>query len=260
MKNLKTGTIAAIMLAVIVFAACKKNSVSPSATTGPQLSFQMMADNNASLAAASNNALQTNALSTGIPGLTITAAVANISKFKLEAKKNGVETEIITKNLSNVNLFALSPSIANVTILPGTYTEVELRVDLDRSNTDSLPLKLNGTFTNSGGKVIPFEFDLNNNVEIKAEAENIVITDTTNFAAIVHMHLPKLEAGITAADLDAATLTNGILVISNSSNTSLYRRILDNFGACGESEFRHDHGDKNGGDNDNSGHGNNGND
>src|ERR1700744_5488046 len=100
MKTLKTGIYAAILLAVISLAACKKNGVSPASTTsGPQLAFQMMADNSTSLAAASSG-LTTNSI--GISGLTFSSATANISKFKLEATKNGVETEITTRNLSNV--------------------------------------------------------------------------------------------------------------------------------------------------------------
>lgn len=260
MKTLRTSIIASGLLAIIALAACKKNGVSPSSSaSGPQLSFQMKADNSTSLAA-STSGLTTNSFT--IPGLTFTSAVANISQFKLEATKNGVETEISTRNLPAVDLFALSPAIANASITPGTYTHVEIKVELKKVNDPfSIPLTVKGTFTNSSGQATPFELDLNDNVEIKGEAGNVTVTDTTNFSAIIHLHLPRLESGITANDLDNGTLTNGVLIISANSNTSIYRRILENLANSGEAELRHGHDDR--GDDhgdDNGDHGNGGDD
>lgn len=260
MKTLRTSVIAMLSLAMLSLAACKKNGNSPSSTK-PQLSFQMQADNGTANLASTSTGLKQNAVNSGITGLTWTSAVANIGRFKLEAKKNGVETEISTKNLSNVDLFALSPTLANVSINPGTYTQIEIKAQLFHTNTDAIPLKLSGTFTNGAGTVIPVEFDLNDDLEVKAEAENVTVTDSTDFTAIIHLHLNKLVAGLTAADLDNATLTNGAIVISGSSNNTIYERIKNNLSTSGDSEMRHRHhgeGGDDGGDhdgNDNSGHG-----
>jgi hypothetical protein len=257
MRKFRAGIIAGVILAVISLAACKKNGSSPSPTT-PQLGFQLKAVNaSTTLASApgANKSLTTNSAVASIAGLTWSSGIANISRFKLEAKKNGIETEITSKNLTNVDLFALSPSIINVTLDTGTYKEIEIRVELQMSaDTSMIPLRLKGSFTTSGGTVIPIEFDLNDNVTIKAEAENIAVSSTTDFVALVQMRLDKLEAGVTAADLDAATLTNGVIVISNNSNTSIYNKVLSNFSSCGESKLRDRHNGE-GGDG-----GNNGND
>ena len=176
-----------------------------------------------------------------IAGLSWTAGIANISKFKLEAKRNGVETEIESKNLTNVDLFALSPTVANITVDSGTYKEIEIRVVLLHSSTSAIPLKLTGTFTNSSGTPVPIEFDFNDDAIIKAEAHDVVITGTTDFAALVHMHLSKLTAGLSASDLEAATLTNNTIIVSQTSNTSIYNKILNNLTTCGDSEFRDEH-------------------
>jgi hypothetical protein len=255
MKKLKLGALACVTLAVISLAACKKNGVSPSSTT-PQMSFQVKADNlSTDLASTSQGSTAVNT----ITGLTWTSGIANISQFKLEAKKNGVETEIQSRNLTNVDLFAANPSIANVTLDTGTYREIEISVVFQKSpDASALPLKLNGTFTTGGGTVIPIEFDFNDNAVIKTEGHNITVTSSTDFVALVHLHLGKLEAGITAADLDNATLTNGTIVISRTSNASIYNRVLNNLGNCGESEFN-EHNKGGHGDNGNDGNGNNGN-
>jgi hypothetical protein len=255
MKTFKAGTIAAITLAAISLSACKKSGNAPTSKTS-QVSFEMVADN--STTSLSGSSFTTNSATAGVPGLIFTAGTANISQFKLEAKRNGIKTEISSKNLTNVDLFAPTPSIANITIDTGIYKEIEIKVVLQKTaDISAIPLKLTGTFTNGQGTVIPVEFDLNDDVIIKAEAENIHVTTTTDFVALVHVHLLKLESGITTATLDAATLTNGILIISNSSNTSIYNRVLANFSNCGETEFREHHKGKDGNDdngNDGSGH------
>jgi hypothetical protein len=220
----------------------------------------MKADNSTTnlSATTSTSGLATNSTFTGIPGLTFTSGTANISQFKFEAKRNGVEIEVTSKKLTNIDLFAASPSIAGVTIDTGTYREIELRAIFQKSaDTTAIPLQLKGSFTASGGTVIPIEFDLNDNATIKSEVEDVHVTSTTDFAALIHVHLRKLESGVTAADLEAAKLTNGILVISNSSNTAIYNKILSNFTNCGEAEF---HGHHHDGSDDNSGKGHDGND
>jgi hypothetical protein len=259
MKKLTTGVIAAIALIAVSLTACKKTGSSP-ASQASQMSFQLQADNATSnLAVSSTGSLATNSSTfSGISGLTFTSGIANISRYKLEAKRNGVEIEVSSRNLTNVDLFAASPVIASVSLDTGTYREIEISVLLTHSaDTSAIPLKLKGTFTNSSGTAIPIEFDLNDDVTIKSEAQNITVTSTTDFAALIHLHVRKLEANVTTADLEAATLTNGVLLISRNSNKSIYDKVINNFSNCGEPEFREHH---KGGNDDNSGKGNGGND
>src|ERR1700733_3116116 len=125
MKKFTTGTIAAIALAVLSITGCKKTGSSPSSTTS-QLSFEMQADNSTTNLSSSSTGLSTNSTFTGITGLTFTSGTANISRFKFEAKRQGVEIEISSRNLTNIDLFALSPKIAGVTLDTGTYREIEI--------------------------------------------------------------------------------------------------------------------------------------
>lgn len=240
MKTFKTGIFAAIVLTLIGLTACKKTGNKPTSTNS-QLSFQLRADNATSTLAATNTSgtLTTNSTFQSIPGLTITSALANISKFKFEAKRNGIEIEVSSKNLSNVDLFALDPTVTTVTLDTGIYKEIEIKVELLlSSDTSALPLKLKGTFTNSGGAIIPIEFDFNSDATIKAEAENINVSNTINFVSLVHLHLNKLEAGITATELANATQTKGTIIISPTSNIGIYNQVLANLESCSENEFK----------------------
>jgi hypothetical protein len=239
MKTFKTSIFAAVLLSVMVLAACKKNSSTPKpASATSQLAFQMQAVNNSSN-------LATNSLATSsIAGLTWTAGMANISKFVFEAQRNGVTINVTSRNADSVNLFTVNPTVTYITLDTGVYKEIEIKVYLEpTSDTSHLPLKLTGTFTNDSSKVIPIELDLNSDVTISAEADNVHITGITDYVALVQMELPKLTAGVTAADLNSATLTNGKIIISKTSNTSIYWKIKSDFADCGHSEFREHHRD-----------------
>src|SRR5476651_2152145 len=108
MRLFKTSITAVILLTVFSIAACKKNGVSPASSL---VSFQLHADNSVTtLASIPGSGLTTNSVTASIAGLTWTSGVANISRFKFEAKNHGTGTEIISKNLGNVDLFASSTS------------------------------------------------------------------------------------------------------------------------------------------------------
>jgi hypothetical protein len=224
----------AIVVTSIAFSSCKKDSLlnSPS-----EVSFALQTDNSVTTF-------------TGAPAvsLTWTSGLANISSFKLEAKRNGVETEIKSKNLTNVDLFSLVPALATATIDSGTYKEIEVRVVLAKSTTSDLPLLLKGTFKNSSGVSVPVELDFNDDATIKAEVENVTIDSKTDIATTISMHLNKLLTNVSVSDLNSATLTNGTIVISSTSNASIYNKIKTNLLTCGESKGfeRHEKSERHG--------------
>ena len=234
--------------------SCKKDNSAgvPSSTSTSQMSFGINSDN------ATTNFSALGGASSGAAAITWTSGMANISGFRLEATKKGFQIEIRSNNLTNVDLFAINPSLVGATIDTGVYTQIEVRVELSQSSNGTLPLTLKGNFTNSGGTVIPIELDFNDNAEIRAEASNVTIDSKTDITSIVTMHLNKLLAGVSANQLNNATLTNGTLIISSSSNTVIYNEIKNAITNCGDDDgfVRHDKGNDGNGNN-NGGNGNN---
>jgi len=233
----KTGI--CIMMAAALLASCKKSGPTYVTASSSQLSMGIKADNaitplNATNATALNSSPQTSAM------VTFTSGIANISGFKFEARKKGLQIEVQSRGLSTIDLFAINPTMIGITLDTGTYTEIELRVEFTKSSTATLPLVLKGTFTTTSGTVIPVEFDLNDNAEVKVEQHDAVVDGKTNLTNVVMLHLNKLLTGVSPADLSAATQTNGTIIISSSSNNSIYKRILDNLSSCGDSNgFEH---------------------
>lgn len=232
MKTVRTSVITTMVLVILSFAACKKGSknaaVIPSSTA--KLSFQLKAT------AASLASLPADS-SSSIAGLVWTAGHANIGKFAFEARRSGVSINIVSNNLTNVDLFALTPLQTYVTLDTGVYKEIEVTAFLE--STDSIPpLKVSGTFTNDSSKVVPIEFDLSGHATVNVEENNIDINGVTDYTALLDLQLARLTKGITADELNKATLTNGSIIISKSSNTTLYWKMRSNIARCGWGEFR----------------------
>jgi hypothetical protein len=232
-KNTTSIKLAIVSLALVSgLYSCQKSGVSPASTTGPKISFGVSADKSFAGAAATPG--------TAAAAIKWTAGNANISKFEFEATKGGVKTSIETRGLQNVDLFALTPVLADTKIDTGTYSQIEVKIEFAKSGS-ALPLSVQGNFTSSGGTVIPVEIDVNDSFEVKAESKQVFIDKTTDLKTFVKLHLDKVLAGITVADLEAATLTSGKMIISSTSNVGLFNKIKLNVAQSGENEFEGEH-------------------
>jgi hypothetical protein len=232
MKKTYLSCFAVAVASAMLFTGCKKDS---SIATDTQMAFTMQSDNSLTTLASSNQTGggggMTVLAATGTASVAWTSATANISKFKLNAKKSGVAFEVISSGLVNVDLMATLPSTINVTIANGTYTNVELHVVLTKSTATPpiLPFVLKGTYTTKAGTTVPIEFDFNEDVELVAAANDLTIDGKNNLLAKVSLHLNKLLANITAQEVDATTRTvvNGVstILITNIINPTLYNKI-----------------------------------
>jgi hypothetical protein len=223
---LKFYAVAIITSAALV--SCTKDK-STSVASSADVAFAMSADNAASsLTTTSVSSMQTNAIVVTNASVKWTSAIANISRFKLEAKKNNQEVEITTKNISNLDLLAIDPATVTAKIDTGTYKQIEVKVFLVKSSDTNIPLTFKGTFTTSGGAAVPIEFDYNDNAILKAEIENVSVDATTDVTAKLSFHLNKLLTAISSSTIDAATRTNGTIVISSTSNPFLYNKMIAN--------------------------------
>jgi hypothetical protein len=260
LKNvIKIGAALILFTIVVNISSCKKSGVSPSAANSKvsQVSFGVLSDASPANLAAAGSTVAVNAV-TAPPLITFTSGIANVTRFEFEAKKDGVETSVETRNLMNVDLFALNPALVNTVIDTGTYKEIEVRLVLTQSSTSAIPLTLMGTVTPPQGAAIPFEFDFNQDLQIKAEAKNVVISATQNLKTMFLLHWNMILANISPADVSAATLTNGKIVVSSTSNAAIFNKIVANLGSIGETKFENEGGDDHGGNNGNGGHGNDG--
>lgn len=223
---MKISTLSALLFmgSLSFLASCKKSNNSASGFT-----YKLTT---------SNRATAVGKVETGNISWTTGYATANLLKF--EAKNSsGSEVEFKTSVSQRVDIFSsLASAIGSINLPQGTYSEIEFKAELAPGGSDAA-LELNGTFT-SGASTTPVVFTVNSPLEIKTERNNVVISDNASYTALTTLNLSQLTSGITEAMLNSATRTNGKIIISASSNTSIYNIMLANMDSCDEMEFEHD--------------------
>jgi hypothetical protein len=226
--------ISATLLASTLFASCdKSNTTSNPAPNSNKASLSY------ELKVVNKNAAISNKGTAG-GSIQWTTAVARPTLVKFEAKQNGVEQELKSTNTNQIDLMSSVDIVfGNFTLAAGTYSEIELKIQLNKSGS-APALQMEGQFTN-GTVTIPVSFEVNEFIELKAEQENVTISNNTSFTSVTTLDLSAFTSGITEAMITAGSLTGGTLVISSSSNQAIYSIILANIESMHHSShFEHD--------------------
>ena len=165
--------------------------------------------------------------------VTWTSGFASATEIEFEAKKDSTELEFKSSAPQRIDLFAPLSTLGFVAIPPGVYKEVEYEIHLSPAPPDAA-LELRGTYNST-----PIVFRVNTPFKIEAEFNDITITQGNNFTATILLNLSLLTQGITDAALSNATLTNGEILISATSNTALYNIMLANLKDIDNVEIDH---------------------
>jgi hypothetical protein len=220
-----------MMMVCLMFTACKKAEVATA--TDPQLTFALVPDNPmVTFAAAKAGSVALTSTAIGKQAFSWYAGTANITRFRLNAKRGGVAAEYSSANLANVDLFSLASLLSTISIPKGDYTDVRGAVVFSQVTAPPYPLVLLGTYTTGGGTNIPVEFDLNDNLEINVNIANIIADGSKDFTTNISMHLNMFLNSIPASDIDAAARTNGTILITKAINPTLYNKIKGNMLIC----------------------------
>ena len=213
----------AIAVTALFFIGCKKNNSSSSAG----VKFQLQTTNRISTLAR---------LQAG--SIQWTSGFGNVTEEKFEAKMSAQEIEQKSQTKQKVDLFTSISTLGNITLAPGTYTEVEFKVELNPTGTEGA-LELNGQFT-SGGITTPVAFKVSAPIELKNEKSNVAVTDNNSYKAITTIDLSLITKGITESMLNAAVKTNGTILISSAINSNIFNLLVKNLHDSDEVEFEHD--------------------
>lgn len=222
----------AILAGVILLSSCSKDDASGSG----QVSYKVKPTNFTASVSSTVNGSGLIVIVNSNSSLTWTSGNLNVSEIDFEAENGDQEIEYELKGQFNVDLLNISPTLGNVKIPAGTYDEVELKLELKPSATN-IPLSLKGVYTNSSGVKTPVEFHFNEEFEIEVEAENVTIGGSEDYIALINVQLNKFLLNVSSSDLDQAAKTNGSIIVSSSSNTSLYNKFKSNLNVFGDCDF-----------------------
>ena len=129
-----------------------------------------------------------------------------------------------------VDLFENNPVFGNVDIDHGVYSNVNVKLDLKQAAKDS-SLHITGIYTSPLGAsmdVVSSVGGENEDFAFLVKAKNKLGAANEDFIDFLNLRLHALLSGVKTSDINAATLTNGMIVINSISNTSIYTKIAAN--------------------------------
>ena len=233
MKALKIIALLAIATGITVV-SCQKESLDPTASS---LGVKIQATNKSSLVLKSALA-STPAFAWDSSFIIVSKITFEAEKLENEMSSDSSEFEIEWNGPKKVDLFNLNSLIGNIILQPGLYHEISLNVKALKKDAGNLPVfYLSGTYSNSEGSAIPIAVVVDEDLEFRVKQEGAVIDSVTEYTSLINLNLSLLLSDVMTSDLDGATLTNGRIIISISSNVSLYNKIISKFSSCTESEF-----------------------
>ncbi|HWZ16055.1 MAG TPA: hypothetical protein VNW95_12525 [Mucilaginibacter sp.] len=239
MKNtsLKTSALLLMVLVLSIVSCAKKNGVTPK----KKLSYQFKVTGaSAALVAGTQNSTLTTTATTGA-NITWQSGYANVASISFEGKNQDNKQsheDFIESAVYKLDLFGTTQLIGKVDLAVGTYRNVDFKIEL-KQTASGAALFLKGVYASAKGN-IPVELSLNegnDNMEIKAIAKDLTVGAKDSYIAYINLHLDKLIVGVKSADLDAATLTGGTIVISSTSNVAIYTKIKATLGNCSDGDY-----------------------
>ncbi|HLO60148.1 MAG TPA: hypothetical protein VK179_15470 [Bacteroidales bacterium] len=164
-----------------------------------------------------------------------------VSKIEFEAEKGdsqGPEISYEWKGPRTIDLLGLNNFVGSISLPPGVYHEVSLKLVAYQSDAGSSPVfYLSGIYINAAGTEIPVVLEMNEDIELRVKQEGYLLDASVDYTSLIHMNLSLLFDGISASDLDGATLTDGTIVINSASNADIYNTVLYNLSTCSEYHF-----------------------
>jgi len=224
-----------------ILSSCQKNTSSNSGQSA--LGFQMQAinktfpvgtvlDNSGNV---TKDAVLDAAHNTGT--FVFDTAVMNVSRIKFDAEehkinshRDSIEVMIEWSGPKTVDLLNMSDLIGQINLVQANYDRISVMMQSVRGDFGKSPVfYLAGTYTNDSAKVIPLQITIDESVSFSASESGAALDSTSNWVNLVQVNLSLVMSHVRQVNLDAATLTNGVLVVSSTSNIALYRNIRFDF-------------------------------
>jgi hypothetical protein len=235
--------IAATGLMVISIASCTK-SPDNTVTTGIALSISGITTSPASTGMGMKSA----AIAT--TGFTFAEALIGIKEIELKRKeehlhdtltpRDTVHGEFHFKGKYLIDLLAgtSTPDLGLASFVPGTYNKFESSTARLIDGGKSISVK--GSYTDLSSKVFNFDFSTRGMFEFEFESDSgFVLTEGNILQMVVNVNLPALLANI---DFSTATAdANNVIVINETTNIELFKRIKHNLRRMGEMHEDHHH-------------------
>ena len=155
-------------------------------------------------------------------GIDWTTATLNLARAELTAKKeSGEEVQASAENLSNINLLTPGKYFGEISIPKAAYSSVQVKLIMKKSSGADIPLTLKAKLTSSSGNQVPVEFYFNDDAQLTVQT-NALEAKGDRYIGQIRLQLITFLSQIDLSQISTAERTNGVIIISNTSNTQLY--------------------------------------
>jgi hypothetical protein len=225
-----------VLLAIVSgFFACQKDNANSSNSGNTNLGIKIQALNKSFSLPVTNTTLKSTSIANSSITWDTARMVVSSVKFEAELKSvithhDSIEIDYKWSGPKEINLFDSIVSVGNLTLQPGFYDEIELKVEGLKQDAGAKPVfYLHGIYTSDINVSLPVSVSVDENVMFKTEKDSVNITATDPlFTSIIQLYLDKLMADVQISSLDNATLIDGVIVISSDVNKDLYDIIVRN--------------------------------
>lgn len=244
MKREKLLTVVFIASTIGFFACQKDKSTVPSGPSTLGVKIQAL---NKSYSLPVNSGLKSAAVAASSITWDTAQMVVSSVKFSAELKgkvshRDSIQISYKWTGPQVTDLLDTTISFGNFILQPGFYDEVEIAVLGLKTDAKGSPVfYLHGTYTKNETTTIPVIVKVSEDVAFKTEKDSVAITnsDQIGVTSYIQLFLDKLMMNVQPSFMDNAKLTNGVIVISATSNRDLYWIILQNLFKNHQCHFWH---------------------
>lgn len=226
------------------FFACQKSDINTDGTSEFGVQFEAL---NANFALPVSGSIKSALVESDSISWDSAHMVVSTVKFEAELKsqvtnEDSISIEYKWHGPELVDLLNNEITLGNFVLSPGTYDQIELKVEGLEEDAGDLPVfYLEGTYKNDAGSW-PIIVSVSQNVSFKTEKEDVEVTEEgIDITSVIQLYLDQLMADVDPADLDNAEQTDGVIVISADSNSAIYQTIVSNLGQDCHTRYKHRH-------------------
>lgn len=168
-------------------------------------------------------------LQTGSPMLVFNSGYVVVREVVFDGDMADGRTISITEE--KITTIDMVTGVANPPFLmdipAGTYTSVNLGIEI-QDETDRPSVVAEGVFTNAAGVITPVRFEFNSGEVFEANSVRpVTLSAATPATAKITFDPHFWFSTITAAQLNNAVRTNGVIVVSETRNTAIFTIVAD---------------------------------
>ncbi|MDF2157218.1 hypothetical protein [Algoriphagus sp. CAU 1675] len=129
----------------------------------------------------------------------------------------------------------ITPAV-NIDVPAGEYTNVNLGIEIQDENSDP-SIVIEGTYINSEGTSIPIRLEFNSGEVFEANASVVSIPAGSNIVGKIKFDALDWFSVVSAEELDNAQLTNGKIIISETSNADIFDQVANRLDVATQAVF-----------------------